>query len=132
MTVKQLSFEALLTPRLQTPPRRSVLHPVRARVARDNAIARADKHADEAWKAAALEAVKRVAETNARFNTDKVIDLLAGENVSTHEPRALGPIMQRARRMGWITATAEYVKSAAVSRHCAAKMVWKSNLYRNA
>lgn len=132
MTVKQLSFDALLTPRLQTPPRRAVLHSVRARIARDHAISRADKHADEAWKEAALNAVIACAIEHAHFTTDAVIELLAGMDVHTHEPRALGPIMRSAARSGYITATDRFENSASVSRHRAPKRIWKSNLYKSA
>lgn len=126
----QLSFFTVPTIPVQTLDPRAVLNSVRAAAKRDDAIERVDKHADKGWKELALETVKTVAQANARFTTDKVVELLAQAPLKTHEPRALGAVMRSAARQGWIVATDGFEKSAAVSRHRAHKMVWESKLYR--
>lgn len=58
----------------------------------------AAEHADPAWLAAAREEVQRLAGMRVLFTTDDVWAALAERGVTTHEPRALGSVMQAARR----------------------------------
>ncbi len=126
----QLSFDSIPVQPAPAPAKRQVLSRTRGRAKRDDAMRRAEEHANAEWKETALAIVKQVAESHARFTTDAVIAALALTAARTHEPRALGPVMQRARRNGWITGTGEFIKSEAISRHCAPKQVWYSNLYQ--
>ena len=64
----------------------------------DNAIQRVDEHADNRWKAAAEAVVLSRAASEQPFTTDDVMDDLADLPVSTHDGRALGPVMRRAVR----------------------------------
>lgn len=94
---------------------------------RTDAIQRADDHADPDWRDVAYDCVVAVAQRCAMFTTDQVIDELAKHpTVSTHEGRALGPVMMRAQRNNIIVATDQFVNSEAVSRHRAPKRVWAS------
>jgi hypothetical protein len=98
-----------------------------AELARTNALQRVDDHADPDWRNVAYQCVVAVARRCAAFTTDEVLDELAKHPaISTHEGRALGPVMMRAQRAGVIVITDRFVKSEAVSRHCASKRVWSS------
>ena len=68
----------------------------------NEAIQQVDEHADERWKAAAEAMVESRAIGMADFTTDDVMDDLATLPVSTHDGRALGPVMRRAIRSGQI------------------------------
>ena len=94
--------------------------------AREEAIAQVGLNADCAWKDIALQVVADVAEEWAEFTTDEVLERLADKTVSTHEMRALGPVMMAAQKAGIIMPSDTFVKSKAVSRHCAPKRVWRS------
>lgn len=95
---------------------------------RDAAMVRVDCAADTTWRDVALEAVRRVAMARREFTTDAVLERLERETAYTHEMRALGPVMSRAQKAGWIEPTQRFENSAAVSRHKAPKRVWRSRL----
>ena len=102
-----------------------------AEVALSDSLQRVDDHADPSWRDVAYQCVIDVAGRLSEFTTDAVLSELAlYPTVSTHEPRALGPVMMRASRDNVISATSRFVKSEAVSRHRAPKQVWRSNIYR--
>jgi hypothetical protein len=92
---------------------------------RDAAILRADEHADRDWKQAAYDAVSDLALFCEHFTTDDVHERL-GDDVRTHEKRAMGAIMRRAARDGLIEATDRYVESARPEAHRNPKRVWRS------
>lgn len=109
----QMSFDALL-----------------AEQARDAAIERVDAHADPDWRDVAYRCVVNAARRLETLTTDDVIaELTHYPAITTHEPRALGPVMMRAARDNIIAATDRFIKSEAVSRHRAPKQVWRSLIY---
>lgn len=63
--------------------------------AADEAIKRVDENADEGWKRAAERSVWEWSQTGSHFTTDDVMDSLAALGVTTHDNRALGPVMRR-------------------------------------
>jgi hypothetical protein len=96
-----------------------------ARSARDEAMARVEEHADVDWKVAARRAVLDAARVLPRLTSDDVMDRISG--VSTHELRALGPIMLAAAKNGWIAkADCAAVLCRRSSRHAAPLTVWRS------
>ncbi len=98
-----------------------------ADLSRTDALQRVDDHADPDWRNVAYDCVVAVAKRIAVFTTDEVLAELAKyPEVSTHEGRALGPVMMRAQRNAVIVATDQFVNSEAVSRHKAPKRVWAS------
>ena len=46
--------------------------------------------------------------------------------LTTHDSRALGPVMKRLARDGYIAPTDEFVKGTRRSRHSAPLRVWRS------
>lgn len=86
---------------------------------RDAGMAAADKNADEAWKLTALGMVVAVSDRLDDFTTD---DLWDAGLAKPREPRALGPVMTRAAKLGLIRKTGEYRKSR--YRNAAPLPVW--------
>jgi len=98
-----------------------------ARIARDAGIQEADSHAHAVWKSYAMKAVEILALHRPEFTSDAVVRALDAMLVPpTHEMRALGGIMQRAQRQGWIEPTDRFEFSERVSRHHAPLRVWRS------
>jgi len=50
------------------------------------------------------------------------------EGVMTHENRAIGAMMTRAKGLGWIEPTSEFQLSIIPSHHATPRRVWKSLL----
>lgn len=96
-----------------------------ALAARDAALRRVDEHADPEWKDRALAAVRRTCEALPDFVVDDVWS--TGGLESTREDRALGAVMRRAAKLGWMERTDRVRPS--VRSHGSPKPVWKSNLY---
>lgn len=64
------------------------------------AINAAEATADPKWKAAAAQIVEDICLTNKTFTTDLVWHELAIRGLTTHEHRAMGPVMMNAVRAG--------------------------------
>ena len=101
-----------------------------ARVARDGAIATVDDAASEAWKEAALAAVRYVCERRAQFTTDAVWFVLDRTAVDApNEPRAMGAIMRQAVAAGWCAPVPDQTrKSVRVACHRRPLQVWESRI----
>lgn len=94
---------------------------------RDAAIAQVDANADPSWKDWALDAVQRCCEEGRPFTTDEVWLELSGteSQVSTHERRAMGAVMQRAAKLGLIEPLDEWRQSTRPECHANPKRVWR-------
>lgn len=85
---------------------------------RAEAVERADAHAAPDWKVEAHEAVRWCARNLSTFTTDDVWMRMARVAESTtHQPSALGPVMQAAARAGAIVRTGLYRPSRLPQRH---------------
>lgn len=96
-----------------------------AREERDKALERVEKHADPHWKTYALAAVERTAVRLETFISD---DVWESGLEPTREDRALGPVLLRAARFGWIEKT-DRVRPSRRS-HGSGKPVWRSRIWR--
>lgn len=94
---------------------------------RDAALQAVEQHADAAWKARALDAVREVCEQHEFWHCDMIWDTGLDEPA---ESRALGPVIMAAARRGWCVRTNTTAPS--VRSHGSHKPVWASNLYRAA
>lgn len=92
---------------------------------RDEAMERAEAGASMDWRARALIAVHRVATEQPSFLVDSVWAYIE----KPEEPRAIGPIMQRACRNGWITKSGQYEPSAQTTTHSNPRPRYISHLY---
>ena len=95
--------------------------------ARDKGIALAEYGATQAWRADALNAVHACAQVYAEFTADDVWLILKRR---TGEPRALGSVMQSARRKGWIAPTDRFTPTHKTSQHAQPIRVWKSLVHQ--
>lgn len=95
-----------------------------AEAARDEAMARADGHADPLWRDAAMRVIRSLAASGAEFTTDEVWSALARSGHVTHEPRALGALMVQAGKAGIVKPTDRYRNSRRVECHARPVRVW--------
>jgi len=95
-----------------------------AEAQRDTGIASADHNADPAWKDEALAAIRTMALTHDDFTIDEV--WTATHLRRPHEARAMGAVVQRARRAGLIAATDRTRPSNSSNR--SPMIVWRSLL----
>ena len=84
-----------------------------------------DRGPTEAWKAMALEAVRLTAENNDEFIVDVVWRYLDNNPA---ELRAMGPVMLKAAKKGWIEKTDRFKLSARVSAHRNPRVIWRSQI----
>lgn len=90
----------------------------------EEALFRVEAHADIDWKQSAELAVANAARRGL-FTTDDVWAVLDAGTASTHEPRALGAIMRRMAKDGFITATDEWRVSSRPECHGRHVRVWR-------
>ena len=88
-------------------------------------MSQVERNAHAQWKDAAMEAIIKTAKSNKEFTTDSVWQNMESD-VKTHEPRAMGPMMMRAKKMGWIKPSSEFRPSTKRSQHAQPLRVWKS------
>jgi predicted xylose isomerase-like sugar epimerase len=95
---------------------------------RDEAMGRADDHANNEWKVLASMAVFLLAGGMETFTTDDVWRLMATRpEVTTHEPRALGPVMTKAQVSGLIEPIPGLFRRSIQSVcHRRSKQVWRA------
>ncbi len=96
------------------------------RVRRDLAIAQADEHAPDDWRARARAALAEVARSLPLLCSD---DVWATGLEKPREARALGAVFQWARREGMIVRTSQFRQSAQVGCHAMDVRVWQSLIY---
>lgn len=90
---------------------------------RDEAMGRADRHADAEWKATAEAVIIHLARMRPTFTADDVWHHLTTHcNVETHEPRALGAILKKLTADGTIKPTGGFAPSK--RRHAAPIRLW--------
>ncbi|MBX4215580.1 hypothetical protein KW797_01380 [Candidatus Parcubacteria bacterium] len=91
----------------------------------DEAIERGDSHANAAWKAEAIEVIEAICLKQDTFIADDVWEVL--DKKGTHDPRALGGIMRRAKNLGLCETTGRFASSK--KRHMTPMIIWKSLLF---
>jgi hypothetical protein len=85
-----------------------------ARAAKEEGMQRADEHAPADWKLRARRTVETLCRSRETFTAD---DVWGAGLEKPHEPRALGPVMLRARKDGWCEPTGRTVKSRIPEHH---------------
>jgi len=91
----------------------------------EEAIERVEAAADPDWLDAAAAAVIQAATHLETLTVDDVWTYMP-EDVSTHDNRAMGPVMRRAMVAGLIEPTSDYRLSEQVQCHRNPRRVWKS------
>ena len=89
------------------------------------AIAQVGQSADPVFKAAAVIAIRDLCARQQELTADDVWMALERSGATqTHEPRALGAVMQYAARLGLIAATDRWQESVLPQRHARPVRVW--------
>lgn len=95
------------------------------RAARDEAIDRVDANALPEWKDAAIETVYQVALRKWTFATD---DIWAAGLEKPREPKAMGPVMLRAVKLGYCEPMDVSRRSRKVTQHARPLQMYRSLL----
>lgn len=102
---------------------------------REEAIARADSNANREWKTEVLDLLFEVCKTHEFLTIDDLRERILRaikedpDFPTTHNLSALGPIMRRGAKMGWMEGTEASQPSRVVTTHSRPQRVWKSKLY---
>ena len=87
----------------------------------DEAIARAEAHANEEWSETFYKTICLFADEGLWFTSAEVCAAMP-DDVSTHEPRAIGAVLRRAKRNGLIATTDHYRQTGS---HGRPQRVWR-------
>lgn len=98
--------------------------PEMAEEMKQEGIAHVDEAAADDWKERALKAVERVCRTKPVFTPDDVWEYVE----KPQNPRALGPVMVKAKSLRWCIPTGNYVPSSIPTQHKNPITEWKSLL----
>jgi len=95
-------------------------------------MARVYRAADPHWKQCMIECAKEVAQRKPIFITDDIVELCRDKhpNATTHEKRAIGPLMREVCRLGYCIPTQDWVQSAQAQCHRRPMLVWYSLIFR--
>lgn len=96
--------------------------------AKEAAIVAVEANANQEWLDEALEAVVQVAKAQNHLTTDDVWARLTSTPNETHDPRAMGPVMIRARKLGYIKPTSRWELSRRLACHARPLRVWESRV----
>jgi hypothetical protein len=98
---------------------------------RDEAMARVERNAAERWKTAAYAVGKVCARFRPSFTSEDVLIALEAEGFTTHENRALGPVMRHLVTDGMIAKydPDQFEKCKRPSRNSGVTRRWRSLIY---
>lgn len=96
------------------------------RMLRDEAIERVKIHADGTWRAAAVRAVKLLAQQRETFTADDALEIVTVAGYTTHDNRAMGSVMRQCQGYGYITPTDQFTASTNKRKHASPTRVWRS------
>ncbi len=88
------------------------------------ALARVESAASPGWRRAADQAVVQCTAMYDEFTTDEVQDLIDQTGFTTHNDKALGPVMRAAARKGLIKNTRCNRSSNRASNNMRPKTIW--------
>lgn len=99
-------------------------------IIKDRAVYAAGAFANSDWLTEAESAIKMLCRLGDDFTGDDVWRLLAGTSVTTPEPRALGAVITKFAREGYIFPTGYYRKSIRKESHRRPLAVWRPTKYK--
>ena len=108
---------------------RGLFDPDEGRARRDEGMANADDHANPDWRDRALEAVYQLAASKPVFCAE---DVWERGLEKPREPRALGPVMMRAAKLGYCRGTMQHRNSRMVTQHATPVRVYESLIFGRA
>jgi hypothetical protein len=86
------------------------------------AIARSERGADPTWKEEVYDLIKRMSDTYKEFTSQDVLREASNLAADTHDYRAVGPLMSKAKREGYIAFSGSF--TTAENRHDAPIRIW--------
>jgi hypothetical protein len=92
-------------------------------------MARASQAMNPDWQHAALQVLQAAARARPFISANDLWDGIETLGVFTHENRASGPVMTKAKENGWIAPTDRWIKSSRPSRHQGDVRLWRSLLH---
>lgn len=95
---------------------------------KEEAIKRSYDNAKEPWKAAAIWELWSISLRKATLTADDVWLAMEGRPEKTDEPSALGGVMRKAQRLGFIRPTKEFIPTKLPQRHRDMR-VWVSLIF---
>lgn len=95
---------------------------------RDAAIEAVDKAAALYWKEEAIAALRRTCAKFYEFTVDDVQREIVASGAMTLEGRAMGPVMLRGVKNGWMEASGKYTKSSQSQCHGNPRTIWRSKI----
>jgi hypothetical protein len=97
-------------------------------LARDIAIRQVDLNANEAWRDAAFNVGVSIAKRQSTMLSEDIAAEIPAW-ITTHEKRAMGAVMKRLQRTGFISPMNSYVKSPSPVGHGRPSLVWASLVF---
>ena len=97
-------------------------------LARDVAIRQVDENANVSWKDAAYAVGILLARQNETLISEEIMARIP-QGFQTHEKRAMGAVMKRLQKGGFITPTDRFVKSPSPVGHGRPSRVWASQVF---
>lgn len=95
----------------------------------DEAIERGFNNASIKWRVMALENLYRFAKCTKTFTVNDFRDMVALSPIKTHDNRAMGGVIQTARKEGWIKPTGKSIPSRV--GHKVHIQVWESLIFKS-
>lgn len=95
----------------------------------DEALEQVEENANQFWFNACLRTVRQISERHEEFTTDLVWERMEKLPFFTNENRAMGAIMRKAAKSGWIEPTGNYEQSKRPECHRRPVAIWRSCLY---
>ena len=97
------------------------------RHARNAAIGQVEKNARNEWLETAKDAVYKTARDKPEFIVDEIWKKMPVEaEVTTHDKRAMGAVVNWAVKEKYITGTGRYMPSGRITSHSVPRQIWKS------
>jgi hypothetical protein len=109
----------------------SVSDPDEGEARKKDGMDRVEAHANPVWSALADDVVHYLARRQKTLTTDDVWARIAQVSpVVTRDNRAMGPVMRRAARAGWVVKTDSTEKTDRPKANRRDIRIWKSRIYR--
>ena len=106
----------------------------RAEAAKKSAMEQVEDNANEQWKLFVTQLAVQQLTIKRRITTDDIRDAYLASDITnkptTHDWRALGPLMLGLSKMGYCHKDKEFIPSIRRSRHNGPMQVWISDIYR--
>jgi hypothetical protein len=93
----------------------------------DKAINKGLDHADVQWREMALGCVLEIAKQRKEFTMNAVRHLVDQSPIKTHDKRAMGGVIKKARSLGWVKSTGQSIVSKV--GHGVSLQIWQSLVY---